>query len=73
MSNCKLDRSLDWLFDSDDDDLKQRVTNHFGSCINYEWYAADCERFLRVIDHSGMTVGEFLKTNWERESDGWEI
>jgi len=73
MSKSKLERTLTWLFDSDDTDLQQKVTNHFGACIDYEWYSVDCERFLRVIDHSGLTVGEFLNTNWERENDGWEI
>lgn len=70
MSKCKLDRSLRWLFDSDHEELKTRVTNHFGASVNYEWYAADCERFIKIID-SDMTVGEFLNTQWERENNGW--
>jgi hypothetical protein len=70
MSKCKLAQSLRKLFDSDNEHLKQVVTNHFAASVNYEWYAADCERFIKIID-SDMTVLEFLATKWEPENNGW--
>ena len=70
MSKCKLAQSLRTLFDSDNDHLKQIVTNHSAASVNHEWYAADCERFLKIID-SDMTVLEFLATKWEQENNGW--
>lgn len=70
MWKCELNQSLRALFDSDNEKLKQYVTNHYAQSVNYEWYAADCERFIKIID-SDMSVMEFLKTKWERENNGW--
>ncbi len=70
MSKCKLAQSLRTLFDGDNDHLKQIVTNHYAQSVDYEWYAADCERFIKNhrLRHDRVGVP---KTKWERENNGW--
>lgn len=68
----KFQRSLRWLFDSDDYELQQKATNYFASFIDYHWYQTDCDRFLRIIN-SHMSIREFFDSTWERAHNGWEI
>ena len=66
------DRKVRYIFDKETDELKQlgeKVVDHFGSFINHSWVMDDVKRFHKTLRECGLSVSEFLSTEWPKPEE----
>ena len=60
-------KKVRYIFDNEteeNDQLGEKVLNHFGSFIDNSWEMSDVKRFHKALRECGLSVEEFLAKKW---------
>jgi hypothetical protein len=66
------DRKVRYIFDKETEELQQlgeKVVDHFGKFINHSWVMDDVKRFHKTLRECGLSVSEFLATDWPKPEE----
>ena len=60
-------KKVRYIFDKEteeNDQLGEKITDHFGSFIDNIWEMSDVKRFHKTLRECGLSVEEFLAKDW---------
>jgi len=60
-------KKVRYIFDKEteeNDQLGEKITDHFGSFIDNIWEMSDVKRFHKILRECGLSVEEFLAKDW---------
>ncbi len=60
-------KKVRYIFDKEteeNDQLGEKITDHFGSFIDNIWEMSDVKRFHKALRECGLSVEEFLAKDW---------
>ena len=62
-----LDRKVRYIFDRHTPEyeaLCDKVMDHYGSFFNHSWTMVEVNKFHKTLRECGMSVSEFISTDW---------
>ena len=65
-----LDRKVRYVFDRPGEDyerLGEMLLDHYGSFFDHSWSMDDVNKFHKLLRTCGMSVSEFVSTDWSKQ------